>query len=480
MIGLPASGLPRSEDAKAAILIDIDNTLLDQVPRKLHILETLRETGIREEDVRSDFGLDEKLKPNTPRRGAYINALYGPDYQQHLVGFPHAADVVCALSTSHQIVYVSSRPNTQLKITRKALGAQGFPISDQEQLELWPAGTDLGNLSEDEIVKRSREWKGEYFSRCAAERTVLLAINDRPEEVALSAAAGIPSVLFAPSAQDHDAIIAARKHLAGLLDVPFIADSVTVVSSWTAMPRVVSLLNTSNCELADLTRLHTNEYSSWLKDLDGKSTALLTMATFLGTGFAVLLLQLAATVPANTLETFLTAALLLTGVIGLLFSCLSMLFAIRAMGSRHTRGEETGDFVHFRNSKYFRNLWGVLCGRSICPAGSPMAEAKFASDEKDASRRRLVHLAFFQRHYGTYDPELIRNQRMLEMRALNYAKIYAEVFSRRCLIISVCVAFLAIALFAGWVLLTRQTEDILSGHYFASACLNLSAYRLSL
>lgn len=66
--------------------------------------------------------------------------------------------------------------------------------------------------------------------------------------------------------------------------------------------------------------------------------------------------------------------------------------------------------------------------------------------EHGKPQQRLAHLAFFQRNYGTYDPVLIRNQRMLDMRALNYEKIYPEVCARRTLIIGLCFAFVCFIL----------------------------------
>jgi hypothetical protein len=62
--------------------------------------------------------------------------------------------------------------------------------------------------------------------------------------------------------------------------------------------------------------------------------------------------------------------------------------------------------------------WTYVSGDAI--------DESFAVRKAAPNEKRGAHLEFFYGRYGTYDPEAIRNIRLLELRATNYDKLYAE------------------------------------------------------
>jgi hypothetical protein len=152
--------------------------------------------------------------------------------------------------------------------------------------------------------------------------------------------------------------------------------------------------------------------------------------------------------------------LLVLSVFGASLCFLPIIFSIRSFASRHTRGQRFGELISLKKfRKNIKHIFFILIGKTICPVDSPIEDAELARKEHGKPQQRLAHLAYFQRNYGTYNPELIRNQRMLDMRALNYEKIYPEVCARRTLIVSLCLAFVCFVLVLIMALFMPSTSE---------------------
>ncbi|MBA7710908.1 hypothetical protein ES703_119858 [subsurface metagenome] len=338
---------------------------------------------------------------------------------------------------------MSSRPKAQEDITIQLLERLGFPRPDGDEVEigLWVAHCDIGELTEDEINSRSLEWKCKFISEYASQKPALAGISDTPEDVSIFAKLGIPSILFRSHGKENEL----RRRIEEITRNEFISKSVQFVSDWQQIPYIVTTLDKAEEELADLVRTHTREYTSFLGDLDAKARLLLVIATFLGASFFGISWHAFSQLGSLqcTVSKILDWALSVIGGMGLISSLLSMAFSIRAFGSRHTRGVRIGTMISIeRWKRFFSNFLPILFGKEVRRPDSPIEEANLAREEKGLPMRRLTHLAFFQRHYSTYDPVLIRNQRMLDMRALNYEKIYPEVYARRMLFIGLVLIFI--------------------------------------
>lgn len=426
---------------KKTIIVDIDNTIVDQVPRKKKILNNLRITDIDEKVLREDFDLHSVL--HGTNRSAFIKFLLGPELQECLTAISGSVEVLNRLKNDYHILYLSSRPKVQEEITIQLLKTLGFLEPDRDEIEigLWPVEYDIGELSEGEINSRSLEWKRKFISEYASQKPVLAGISDTPEDVSIFAKIGIPPILFHSHGEENEL----RKKIEEITRNEFISKSIEFVSDWQQIPYILAALDKAEEELAGLVRMHTNEYTSFLSDLDAKARLLLIIATFLGASFFGISLRAFSQVGSSQCKVseILVWALSMIGGIGLIFSLLSMAFSIRAFGSRHTRGVNIGKMVSLESWKrFFGKFFPMLFGKEICPLGSPIEEANLARKEEGLPMRRLTHLAFFQKHYGTYDPVLIRNQRLLDMRALNYKKIYPEVYARRMLLIGLVLMFI--------------------------------------
>lgn len=414
---------------KKTIIVDIDNTIVDQVPRKIKALESIGITNVGEDVIKQDFTLGSVL--HGANRGAFYKIILGPDLQEHLVAFPGASQSLNELKRDYRIIYISARPSGQRDLTVDLLARLGFPKPDGEEVELalWPLQRDIADLSEDEVDSESLKWKQAFVSERASSEQLVAAISDTSDDVSAFAALGIPSILFHSHGKPEDL----RSEIEQKINNRFISESIQLTSDWQRVAHLVSALDRSEDELAALVTTHSSEYASFLSDLDAKARLLLVIATFLGTSFFGILWHAVSQLSPllDRTSTTLYQVLGVAGGIGLTASLLAMAFSIRAFGSRHTRGLVAGRFITLGGLPYFfRNFIPIITGKEPCPPGSPVEEARLAYKEQGSLLRRLTHLAFFQRHYGTYDPALIRNQRMLDLRAMNYTKIYPEIYAR--------------------------------------------------
>ncbi|MGM0687037.1 MAG: 5' nucleotidase, NT5C type [Promethearchaeati archaeon] len=427
------------------IVVDIDNTIIDQVPRKIKILNNIGVPDVDEEVIRHDFNLDTVL--HGANRRAFFKVLLGPDLQQDLTAFPGASKYLNELAKDYRIVYISARPSSQQSLTTGLLERLGFPKPDEEnvRLALWPLRQDIGNLSDNEVNSESLEWKRGYISGLVSSEQVVAAISDTSDDVSAFATLGVPSILF----HSHGEPKYLRSEINQKIDNPFVSESIQFASDWQRVASLVRALDRSEEELATLVTTHSAEYASFLSDLDAKARLLLIIATFLGASFFTILWHAVSLLGPSLSRTSAILCLVLgaAGGLGLAASLLAMTFSIRAFGSRHTRGTTAGRLISLgRVGFFFRNFIPIISGRESSPPGSPVEEAQLASRDQGSGLRRLTHLAFFQRHYGTYDPALIRSQRMLDLRAMNYGKIYPEIYARNMLFVAIALVPVCIAI----------------------------------
>lgn len=431
---------------KKTIIVDVDNTLVDQVPRKTQALKTIGIDNVSEEVIKQDFSLRSVLRGSD--REAFYRIILGPDLQDHLVAFPGAVRFLNELKQDYRILYITARPGVQRDLTVDLLERLGFPKPGEEgvDLALWPLESDIAELSEEDVEAKSVEWKQAFASERASSEQVVAAISDTSGDVSAFAKLGIPSILFHSHGKPKDL----RAEIEQSIGSRFLSDSIQLTTDWQVVAHLVRSLDRSEEELVDLVKTHSTEYASFLGDLDAKARLLLVLATFLGTSFFAVLWYVVSqlNLPLDTTSTILYWGLGVAGALGLTASLLAMAFCMRAFGSRHTRGLAIGGFITLGGlPHFFRNFIPVILGKKPCPPGSPVEEAQLPRKGQEALLRRLIHLAFFQRHYGTYDPAIVRNQRMLDLRALNYTKIYPEIYARTMLfaailLVAVCAAII--------------------------------------
>lgn len=366
---------------KKTIIVDIDNTIVDQIPRKKKILETLGTTDISEKVLREDFNLHSVLRGIN--RAAFMNFLLGPKLQKFLTAISSSVETLNRLKNDYHILYLSSRPKDQEDVTIQLLERLGFPKPDGDEIEidLWAAECDTGELNEDEINSRSLEWKRKFISKYASQKPVLAGISDTPEDVSIFASLGIPSILFHSHGEENDL----RKKIEEIIRNEFISKSVEFVSDWQQIPYILAALDKDEKELADLVRMHINEYTSFLSSLDANSRLLLIIATFLGTSFFGISWHAFSQLGSLQcmVSKILVWALSVIGGLGLISSLLSMAFSIRAFGSRHSRGVSIGKMISIKSWKrFFGKFFPMLFGKEICPPGSPIEEANLARKKK--------------------------------------------------------------------------------------------------
>jgi hypothetical protein len=284
----------------------------------------------------------------------------------------------------------------------------GFPKPNDSDVELalWPLQGNIADLNEEEINSQSLAWKINFVSERASADNIVVSISDTVDDVSSFAKLGIPAILF----HSHGTAKDIRSEIDEQIGNRFIADSIELVTSWPKVANLVRALDKNQLELETLVATHSSEYASFLGQLDIKAQLLLVVATFLGTSFfGIIWYAVSQWYEVNqsgvlvSKPTYLYVLLLVVAAVGLIASLLSMTFSIRAFSSRHSRGTSSGSFIALSGFFYsLRNFVPVLFGKEICPPGSPVEAAHLAREEHGKLIRRLAHLAFFQRTYGTY------------------------------------------------------------------------------
>jgi hypothetical protein len=408
------------------IIIDIDNTILDQKPRKKKILESLGITYINDSDIFNDFHLQPLQGQN---RDLFNINLYGDNYSDKLVPFEHAKEVIEDLvSDGFKIHYLTSRPKEQKEITVQLLNNHGFPTCEEKNIKFsfWENSRNVRDYEYSDIISESINWRKKKIEEIVATEDVLCGVDDLAQNVSIMSQLGIPSILF----HSHSPLAEIEIKLKEYVTNEFIIKSINIVETWDSVASIIKQLSQGEEELKELIQLHTREYTSFLSDLDNKARQLLIVSVFIATCFFAILQQKLC----NTIIILLSCS-------GLLICLFSFIFSMRAFGSRHTRGRRTGATITYDFKFFVKNFFKVLIGTLVYDEESPIGEAQLARIEKGVHLRKLSHLAYFQKSYGTFDPDIIRNQRMLDMRALNYEKICPEIYARRLIYLSIIILF---------------------------------------
>jgi len=446
---------------RKTIVVDIDNTIVDQSSRKLAILRSMNRQTITADELQHDFHLTSLFKEDSIARATFFGKLLGPDFQDSLTAMPQAVEALNQLKDKHRIIYLTSRPESQKDITSQLIVRLGFPgvNEDDVKIEMWPLECEIDDLSYEQSCREALDWKKCLISRYASDNEILVGIDDMPENVSIFANLGIPSILFA----SHGTREQLCEELKAGIENRLVRDSVLIIDNWKDAHTAIEGLDSAEDTLKELVGVHTTEYVSFLGDLDAKARLLLMTASFLGTAFLGIIWKMAPTVGrySNKVPDVCSWILLVLSSIGVFLCSSSIIFSIRSFASRHTRGHGLGKPITVTEvSKFLKHTLLMFIGRPICPTESPIEDAMLARTAQGKPQQRLAHLGFFQRNYGTYDPELIRNQRMLDMRALNYEKIYPEAYARRTLMLSLCLIFVCLILLMILVYFQAGTREL--------------------
>ncbi|HKZ43355.1 MAG TPA: HAD family hydrolase, partial [Candidatus Hodarchaeales archaeon] len=343
-----------SRNRRPCLIIDVDNTLLDQSPRKAAIIQDVigrREIGI--DSVYRDFSLNAVMGDLEPdERGLFWEEFLSPKHYEGSHGpnikcFTGCSRTMNKLAEKFAIIYVTARPDVagQKEELIRELKSFGLPLPKNRECELHLMPRTAGLDSHEIFCRYAKEFKQRKIAEISSQYEVIAGLGDTEDDIAAYKSIDILAIQF----QD------------GHYVETRISKADLYFRNWDDIAVALQLYCGTSSPLSNLLELHIKEYGGWLSDLDSKSRLLLIIDTAL---FAVCF---------NWLDKVGTPTLryLLAGC-GLL-SALAMVFNIRAFASRRVRGERAGDII---SMGWYRNVFCCLLGRKPVPPGSPIAYAE--------------------------------------------------------------------------------------------------------
>lgn len=415
-----------------AVIVDVDNTLVDTAQRKALLLEKLGLASGRDLDaIRGDYWLEGFLGDRkSPRSEEFFRNLETPEAIEGCPAnlLPGARETIAWLiGRGYMVHYVSGRPSQLFATTLSELRRLGLTV-DQSSLHLssrlpgaTPAQVDIASNDKVRAIRElAREWD------------VLAVIGDQPEDIAAGSEAGAPTVLLTST------ISATGISQSGLQAMP-----TAICASWPEIAVALARFESGGPQLIEQRQQLADQYASWLNDLDGKAQTTVLISGALS----------ALTTPVLTGEHFSLARDWLL-VLSLLLAILSMVYAIRSLTSIYTSGRLTARAIPVKLKQWI----AIFLDWPACWKSNPedaLGEYE-ALKRASPSTRARAHLQFFRERFGTTDPDIIVNMRLYAMRASNYSKAYAERLASKLLIV-------AIVLSGVWVVFKAAGSTISKG-----------------
>jgi phosphoglycolate phosphatase-like HAD superfamily hydrolase len=415
-----------------AVVVDIDNTLVDTAVRKWALLRHLGIAGADLAGVREDFWLRGFLGDESAEAFKnFFEQLETPEtIERHIAPLFSGAKETIAWLTKRRVAvhYVSGRPESLRAATLAELRSHGLSVdngvlhfSGRVTGQLSPGSSSLG-----------AEAKARLIGHIAQRWEILAMVGDRPEDVEAGTNAGVPGILLASTT----GAAGVRQEVSGAPSA--------VCDSWPEVAIELAQILSGTEEIRRQRQRFVDNYVTWLGEIDSKSQTTILIAGALS----------ALTTPVLTGEHFNFRVDWML-VLVLLLSILSMVYAIRAFTSRYTSGALTARAIPVKLKQWLAILLDWPESWKSVP--NDALRDYQALKAADAATQARAHLQFFQERYRTRDPDVLLNLRLYEMRAANYAKLYPERLASKLLVT-------AIALSGIWVVIRVSLFE----HFFGA------------
>lgn len=393
---------------KQAILIDLDNTVIDTARRKHSILKDfLPQQTISEQKIREDFELVSILGSlDTEANKSFFNKLNSEEgilnYKAPM--FPGVIDFFKKyMEAGISFILLTGRPETLRTATIKELKDLGI---DSHIAELY-----MFDLMYDTV----KDSKNSQIETILQKYDVIVSIGDRPEDLEVSREHKLPFILIRTTLPSEFLLDDERLLISG----------VSVCNSWSGIDAATDTIIEGRKKLLLLREKFTDSYSKWLSDLDNKCRITATVSGILAT--------ISGKITIDKIQSMLVKDYIILCVFGI--SVFSLLYSIRSMTSRRTSGPGSGTPILANVKQWLAILFDWPKSWKHKP-GDAIAFYESLIDGTDEIKAR-AHYDFFIEQFRTYDPESLSNLRLFQLRAANYSKVYAETIASRLLMIAI-------------------------------------------
>lgn len=415
---------------RPALVVDLDNTILDTSHRKRVLLTRHFSDGESPtlEAVRADYRLTSVL--GDPASEFYRTFFRELDSTVTIstVPAPPFDGAVGALNSLDwcDVFIVTGRPNTAKETTLKELAKIGLETCAQHLICF---DGEMNEASREHLLT---EFKAQVVRDLTSSREVVAVIGDQPSDFRAAHQNHVPCILLRSTLSLSEIDPLYREDHVGL----------DVCESWAEIESRIAHLREGAHEMRRLREMLTSQYSAWLKDIDDKARLVVTVAAAVATVSGSFLLRQAG---GQAGEAAPVSRYCFVG--SLLLATVSMLYAIRAFTSRYIGGAAGGKAVGVR----VRQWVSVLLGwpdRWTYREGDAIDEYRRLR-ESSVTVQAQAHVLFFRRRYRTHHPRALLNLRMFELRQLNYAKIYPERIASQLLAVSILSLLVGVMFEAG-------------------------------
>lgn len=392
------------------IIVDLDNTVIDTAIRKQRLLETKYEQEVDIKTVRSDYWLESVFGKNSKVATSFFESLDSPDCIRDIDAplFDGTAETIKVFRDSgYRVLFLTARPKSLEKATLKELNEKGIECTANELL--MPE-------SRIQLEKHEQEFKSEILREVLSMGLIAAVIGDRPSEILGAQEIMIPAILFTSTMS--------RNEIASLYS--FETVGISEASDWYSIRNKFYEFQQGREQMQIMRKMFTQQYSNWLKDIDGK----LGIVSVIGAAIIAYCGHQLTIIAPGGFEFYLL-------VLALFVATLSLIYAIRGLTSRHTSGPKASLGFATHAMQWF----SILFGRPRDKMYLINDAIDMYNRTRDASTvsQMTAHSKLFFDHYKTYNPEILMNLRLLELKSANYSKLYPEVIASKLLIFSIVI-----------------------------------------
>ncbi len=302
-------------------------------------------------------------------------------------------------------------------------------IKELNDGQVWTNDTELIMRPVDSSRESTPEFKIDAIRTLSRDRDIVTLVGDRPEDIRAAMASSIPCALYASTMTKAEKEEMKAENEVGL----------TICDTWLEIGAAIDRFEAGTRQMAEFRSSFTDQYAKWLGDIDNKCRVIVTIAAALAALSGKLLLDVTEVVDDETSNWIDKIEVAPIGV-ALLCSVLAMIYAIRAFTSRRTSGPVSGEIITPHVKQWIATLLGRPKRWTFLPSDA-IAEFRKAHAGSELEKAR-AHFKFFYSRYQTHDPNSLQNLRLLELRASNYSKLYAERMASTLLIASVALLVL--------------------------------------
>jgi phosphoglycolate phosphatase-like HAD superfamily hydrolase len=409
-----------------SIIIDVDDTVLNLGDRRIELYKRhFPRAEVDENEIRRDVELSFLGDRESHPSKGFLRDLFDQEVVSK-IPLSAVAGSVEAITTlvdkGINIVFITGRHKSLREDTVDSLERIGI-VKGSYLLHM----DNSDNPTDPANAIKEQNYKESLMKSIASNAEVIAAIGDRLSDIRAAVEAKVPAILF-------DSTSYQQSEWQKVMSLSHVG--LERCSSWDEVMFVLGQFEVGSSQMERLRESFTNQYSSWLQNLNTLSAIDVTIATLL-----------AAFSSQAIMNTGLHGISRTTVAFSLIMSLLSLIFAIRAFTARYTSGKSVNESIIPKLKQVYYILIDRRKGANMNGDAIDEYLALKKASQFDQSR---AHLDFFFQRYGTYNPRALLNLRLYEMRAVNYAKAYPEHISSTILVWNITFLVVWVICVAAW------------------------------